>query len=162
MDRTQFMNRLETLLSDVPDTERREALEYFDSYFEEAGREREPEVLRHLGSPEEVAAKIRDNVSESDRIYGEYTENGYRDFRTDPDSQVPEIVVEEDTRGKIRRNPVSYLVLAVILLIFLSPFLGVVKGIVIGLLVVAAVFLIVQYVRKPHTKKVWQDKDIHN
>lgn len=148
MDRAQFMSRLETLLSDVPETERREALEYFDSYFEEAGREREAEVLLHLGSPEEVAVKIRDNVSENDKLYGEYTENGYRDYRTDPAREVPEIV-EEGFREKVRRNPVSFLILAVILAVFLSPFLGIIKGIVIVLLIAAAVFLIVRFLKKP-------------
>ena len=39
MDRKQFMRQLEALLSDIPGEERREALEYYESYFDEAGED---------------------------------------------------------------------------------------------------------------------------
>ena len=59
MDRKQFMRQLEALLSDIPGEERREALEYYESYFDEAGEDREAEVIKELGSPGKVAAIIK-------------------------------------------------------------------------------------------------------
>ena len=41
MDRKEFMKQLELLLSDISEDERREALDYYESYFDEAGEEEE-------------------------------------------------------------------------------------------------------------------------
>ena len=59
MSREEFMKQLETLLSDVPEEEKREALEYYRGYFEDAGEENEERILKELESPEKVAATIR-------------------------------------------------------------------------------------------------------
>ena len=37
MNRKEFMRQLELLLSDISEDERREALDYYESYFDEAG-----------------------------------------------------------------------------------------------------------------------------
>ena len=55
MNKDQYLRKLEYLLSDLPEEERREAMEYYVEYFEEAGPEREAEVMRELGTPETVA-----------------------------------------------------------------------------------------------------------
>ena len=55
MNRIDFMRRLELLLSDLPENERREAVQYYNDYFNDAGVENEEEVLESLGTPEEVA-----------------------------------------------------------------------------------------------------------
>lgn len=62
MNRIEFLERLEELLLDVPYTERREALNYYTEYFEDAEKEDE-EVIRTLGSPEEVAHNIREELA---------------------------------------------------------------------------------------------------
>ena len=54
MDRMQFMKQLEELLSDISETERMEALDYYNSYFDDAGPEKEADVIRELGSPGKV------------------------------------------------------------------------------------------------------------
>lgn len=59
MRRTDFLNELERLLSDLPEEERREALQYYEDYFADAGEEKEEEVIRELGSPQKVAESIR-------------------------------------------------------------------------------------------------------
>lgn len=46
MNKDQYLRKLEYLLSDLPEEERREAMEYYVEYFEEAGPEREAEVMR--------------------------------------------------------------------------------------------------------------------
>ena len=46
MNRKQFMEQLERLLSDISEAERQEALEYYEGYFDDAGPENEGEVIR--------------------------------------------------------------------------------------------------------------------
>ena len=49
MNRTEFMNRLERLLWDIPESERREALQYYNDYFDDAGPENEARVSATSG-----------------------------------------------------------------------------------------------------------------
>ena len=58
MTREQFMQKLEVLLAPLSREERRDALDYYDEYFDAAGPEKEAETIAELGSPEEVARKI--------------------------------------------------------------------------------------------------------
>ncbi|MCH5280046.1 MAG: hypothetical protein J1E61_01155 [Lachnospiraceae bacterium] len=62
MSKLEFLERLEKLLWDIPYTERREALNYYTEYFEDAEKDEE-EVIRTLGSPEEVAHNIRQELA---------------------------------------------------------------------------------------------------
>lgn len=61
MTRTEYMKSLEKLLAPLPETERRDALDYYDEYFDAAGKSRESETITELGSPEEVVQKILEN-----------------------------------------------------------------------------------------------------
>ena len=84
MDRARFMQELEKLLADISETERQDALDFYNSYFDDAGAENEASVLRELGSPEKVAAIIKADLKENENNhYGEYTEYGYSDERFD-------------------------------------------------------------------------------
>lgn len=58
MNREEFMRRLEQALRGMPEEERRNAMQYYADYFDEAGEENEEEVTRTLGAPEKVAADI--------------------------------------------------------------------------------------------------------
>lgn len=62
MNRIEYLERLEKLLADIPYTERREALNYYTEYFEDAEKDDE-DVIRTLGSPEEVAHNIREELA---------------------------------------------------------------------------------------------------
>jgi len=64
MDKERFLLQLERLLYDIPKEEREEALEYYRSYFEEAGVEKEATVLEELGSVQEIASSIKEGLSE--------------------------------------------------------------------------------------------------
>ena len=64
MNKDQYLRKLEYLLSDLPEEERREAMEYYVEYFEEAGPEREAEVMRELGTPETVAETIHKELAD--------------------------------------------------------------------------------------------------
>ncbi|MCM1126449.1 MAG: DUF1700 domain-containing protein [Lachnospiraceae bacterium] len=76
MSRWEFMRRLESLLSDISPNEREEALQYYNDYFNDAGRENEQEVIRALGSPEQVAKIVKDGLADNLEA-GEFTENGF-------------------------------------------------------------------------------------
>ena len=64
MNRTEFMERLEALLSDIPQEERRDALRYYNDYLDDAGAENENAALAALVSPENVADSIRAGLQE--------------------------------------------------------------------------------------------------
>ncbi|MCI8370962.1 MAG: DUF1700 domain-containing protein [Lachnospiraceae bacterium] len=62
MNREEFMKQLERLLQNLPEEERQDALQYYEDYFEDAGPDRETEVIRELGSPEHVAESICEDL----------------------------------------------------------------------------------------------------
>lgn len=76
MSRWEFMRQLEELLSDISPNEREEALQYYNDYFNDAGRENEQEVILALGSPGQVAQIVREGLGDSGS-QGEFTENGF-------------------------------------------------------------------------------------
>lgn len=76
MSRWEFMRQLESLLFDISPNEREEALQYYNDYFNDAGRENEQEVIKALGSPEQVAEIVKDGLSDNPGM-GEFTENGF-------------------------------------------------------------------------------------
>lgn len=60
MTRTAFLAALEQLLAPLPETERKDALSYYEDYLDAAEPENEARAIAELGSPEEVARKILD------------------------------------------------------------------------------------------------------
>ncbi len=89
MNRRQYMDQLAYLLQDISEDERREALEFYEDYFDEAGPGQEDEVIAKLGIPEQVAAQIKDGL-QGKTEEGEYTEQGYTDPRFSSPDSVPE------------------------------------------------------------------------
>lgn len=65
MNKQEFMARLESLLDGIPEEEKKEALAFYTSYFEDAGVENEESILKELESPEQVAETIRANLGET-------------------------------------------------------------------------------------------------
>ncbi len=59
MNRREFIDKLRKELSRLPQEEIDAAVEYYEEYFDDAGRENEKEVLEQLGSPKKVAAQIK-------------------------------------------------------------------------------------------------------
>ncbi len=150
MNRTQFMEQLKKLLSDISEAERQEALDYYESYFDEAGPENEAAVIRELGSPGKVAAIIKADLNEGSEDYGEYTENGYRDTREEKDVKYPGNDFRDDENGKKTQSRAergyrepkrsnARTILLLILLVFLSPLIIGGAGGILGVL--AAVLL---------------------
>lgn len=81
MNREEFLKQLEYLLQDVKEEEKRDAIDYYRDYLEEAGPEREEEVLRGFGSPERIASIIRTDLLGGMENGVEFTESGYQDSR---------------------------------------------------------------------------------
>lgn len=59
MNRSEFFKKLEQGLSRVPKEEREAAMEYYHEYFDEAGPENEQKVMEEIGSPSQIAARIK-------------------------------------------------------------------------------------------------------
>ena len=64
MNKDIFLKELHSLLSDLSEDESAEAMAYYEEYFMEAGPEKESEVIRELGSPQEVSYKIHEELAE--------------------------------------------------------------------------------------------------
>ncbi len=58
MTRQEYMQQLAALLAAMPEAERRDALDYYEEYFDAAGPEKEAQTIQELGSPRNVAEKI--------------------------------------------------------------------------------------------------------
>ena len=79
MNRAEFMRRLTELLGDVPPSEREEAIQYYNDYFDDAGAENESGVIASLGTPEELARAIKAGLSDGGNG-GEFTESGFSGY----------------------------------------------------------------------------------
>lgn len=143
MNRTEYLERLAFLLQDIPVEEREEALEYYKDYFEEAGPENEQKVIEELGSPEKVAAMIRDSVK-GNVGEDEYTENGYYNRRYDEKNKMPGKRKKESWHLKGDRNRNIVLLILIVVLACgsaLPAIAGTVFGLGGGLLGLAGGFL---------------------
>lgn len=105
MKREDFMRQLERLLEGVAAEEKKEALSYYQSYFEDAGEENEERILKELESPEKVAATIKADLGMDGAAgQGEYTERGFEDSRF---VQKNPIDIRKDTAGGRQGQPES-------------------------------------------------------
>lgn len=151
MNKIEFLERLEKLLADVPYTERREALNYYTEYFEDADKD-EAEVIRTLGSPEEVAHNIREELagkelaeSGADAFAGEETATGQERFgnrdgayQNGGGAQNAATGQEEKKKSKLEGWQIVLIVLAVVLTVpiwggVVTGALGAVIGVIVGI-----------------------------
>ena len=113
MTRQEYMQQLAALLAAMPEAERRDALDYYEEYFDAAGPEKEAQTIQELGSPQNVAEKIWEGT-------------GAQPGTPMPDSNMPE-------QGSRRRKSPVWIVLAilailiVVLLVFNGSFIIVTK-----------------------------------
>ena len=106
MTRQEYMQQLAALLAAMPEAERRDALDYYEEYFDAAGPEKEAMTIQELGSPQNVAEKIWEGT-------------GAQPGTSIPDSNMPE-------QGSRRRKSPVWIVLAIlaILIVVLLVFKG--------------------------------------
>lgn len=106
MTRQEYMQQLAALLAAMPEAERRDALDYYEEYFDAAGPEKEAQTIQELGNPQNVAEKIWEGTGAQ--------------FGTPmPDNSMPE-------QGSRRRKSPVWIVLAIlaILIVVLLVFIG--------------------------------------
>lgn len=100
MNRQEFLRQLAQLLEDIPEAERREALEFYNNYFDDAGPENEAQVIQELGGdPKKAAASLKAEFQSSKTArqnYGEYSEQGFYDTRIPHNIQSPRPVPDAD------------------------------------------------------------------
>lgn len=122
MTRQEFMRRLEKLLSDIPENERREAMEYYENYFADAGPENEAKIIQELESPEKVATSIKKD------LFGE----NYETYVYMNRERQQEELRREQNKNKTMRN----ILLAVVVVLTFPLWVGVVAA-AFGILVAA-------------------------
>ncbi len=139
MNRLEFMGKLEKLLSDIPDNEKKEALEYYNDYFNDAGVENEQEVIESLGTPEKVAATIKDGLNDHDGNAGEFTEKGFSAYEEVKQDEIANRGMTSEERGFSKKKMSGgAIALLVIVCIFALPILG-----PIGIAIITTLFSIV-------------------
>ena len=106
MTRQEYMQQLAALLAAMPEAESRDALDYYEEYFDAAGPEKEAQTIQELGSPRNVAEKIWEGT-------------GAQSGTPMPDNSMPE-------QGSRRRKSPVWIVLAIlaILIVVLLVFIG--------------------------------------
>lgn len=117
MNRLEFMQQLESLLADISQSEREEALKYYNDYLNDAGVENEQEVLESLGTPAKLAEVIKGGLGDGGAA-GEFTENGYKNYTY---GNEPANGLIKRGEGKKRSGGMTALI--IILCIFASPLL---------------------------------------
>ncbi|MDD3137965.1 MAG: DUF1700 domain-containing protein [Lachnospiraceae bacterium] len=113
MNRVEFMSRLGEMLQDVSAEEKKEAIQFYNDYFDDAGIENEMHVITELGSPQKVAATIKVGLSGQNEKSSEYSETGYTDTRFD-EKETP---ANQNINGRQEKTPKTNNALKVILII---------------------------------------------
>lgn len=150
MNRIEFMTGLAALLQDIPEIERKEAMQYYNDYFDDAGEENEQEVILELESPDKVAAKIKAGLDDQEDQFGEYSESGYTDTRFE-DKETPAGYRYHGTEGTYsaengktppKTSPVLKVILIIAIVIVGAPVAIPVALACVGILLggIAAVF----------------------
>ena len=123
MNREEYLKRLSFLLKDLPEEEIEDAIAYYEDYFEEAGEEKEEQVIKELGSPEKIARMIRDSV-QGNQASSEYTEEGYRQETYEDHQQMSRKDSQKEAKQgsrwhmKGRRN--RNIILMILILVFVG------------------------------------------
>ena len=133
MNRSEFMKQLERLLQNVSPTEREEALQYYNDYFDDAGPENEKEVIEALGNPAKVAESIKRDLTGSGDVRTKASDRALIEYGKAQNTSQN----QTQTEGKTSKTglPTWVIVLLVVLLVLASPaILGVGMG-VLGVLV---------------------------
>ncbi len=152
MNKETFLLELGRLLSDLSLEEKQEAMAFYEEYFMEAGEEQEEQVLRELGSPQEVSYKIHEELAGKELIcYDAVAGQRERTNNTNDDSSVQGKDENDKKTGKQKKKaPVNGWKIAciVILCLIALPIAGPIAfglgaaALVIVIAIVASVFAV--------------------
>ena len=128
MNREEYMRLLAIALKDIPQSEKEEALQYYNDYFDDAGVENEQEVMKALGSPASLAESIQKEFSTG--------EGRFETYRNTYDQTNYQNAYMNNEAGKIKKKMSGGMIaLIVILLILASPMILALGATVIGILI---------------------------
>lgn len=119
MNRIDFMKQLESLLQNVSPTEREEALQYYNDYFDDAGAENEKEVIEALGNPARVAENIKRDLQENSETRAKASDRALVEYGKSTNMQ-NQTQTEKPSGGK-SELPTWAVVLLIALVVFASP-----------------------------------------
>ena len=123
MRKEEYLQKLEQLLYGIPAEDREEALQFYRDYLEDAGKDVD-EVLRSLGSPEELAKSIQKD------LYSQYTYNEKN-------------VTKSSGKGKLSAGQwIIFIILCLCAAPVIVPICGTIISVIIALIiaVIAIVF----------------------
>ena len=134
MTKEQFLFQLEQKLLDIPEDERAEAMEYYRDYFDDAGVENEEQVITELGSPDKVAASIKEGLRAGKEDNGTVGQLPQTRGAANSYSEVNKDRRQTDSRSKW--------ILIILVAVFTFPFWIGAVGVIFGVLVavIATIF----------------------
>ena len=134
MTKEQFLFQLEQKLLDIPEDERAEAMEYYRDYFNDTGPENEEQVIAELGSPDKVAASIKEGLRAGREDAGTIGQP--------PQTRGAAQSYSEASKNRKQTDSRSKWILIILVAIFTFPFWIGVVGAIFGVLVavVATIF----------------------
>lgn len=159
MNKTIFLRELEQYLQEISEEERKEAVSYYENYFEDAGIENEEAVLAELGSPREVANSILAELEEAKTektdtlsmpafaVETKTNQNGQRgnEYAGEKEyTQKNNSVMQEKTE---KRDNSKWILISLLLILTAPVWLGIVLGMIGALvgLVIAVVALVIGF-----------------
>ena len=148
MNRIEFMTELAALLQDVQVEERKEAMQYYNDYFDDAGEE-EKDVVKELGSPAKVAENIKKDLGIQTEISSGGAQNTGANYTGAQDARAQnngtQNVGTQNVGTQEQSNHIWKIVLIVLVVIFGLPLLLGIGGGVLGLLagIIATVFAVI-------------------
>lgn len=140
MTRVEFMNELESLLSDLSEDERNEALQYYNDYLDDAGKENENHILEKLESPQKVSKTIHQGLSGDMDTKGEYGETGYHDTSVE-DKNLP---AQRKAKKPWTSTPLKCILVVLLLIVGLLkffPWIATLSGFLLATVIVLFVIL---------------------
>lgn len=129
MNREEYMRLLAIALKDIPQSEKEEALQYYNDYFDDAGVENEQKVMNSLGSP----AKLADSI-QREFFTGESRFESNRNPYEQPIYQNTYANAGDNTPKKSKMSG-GMIALIVILTILASPLLLSIAAVLISIII---------------------------
>lgn len=106
MTKEQYLQTLKNLLQNIDEKERNEAIQYVEEYFQEASHQSMEDIIKELGTPEEFANSIKQNI---------------RNVKNEPPTFHPQPKKRKHNYQKIF---IIFLCVFIVLSIFLSLFIA--------------------------------------
>ena len=114
MGKEEYLGLLEIELSALPLEEKENVMEYYRSYFEEAGEENHNRVIKELGKPEELAAHILKNSSCLPSVLGKKNKSDQQEKTEERKNKT----MPKDQKNENRDNKI---LLVLLILVFSFP-----------------------------------------